>query len=277
MSAGLDVRPAADSDRGRRVLKWLLLLSLGAFVLLLALSLSLSPPGMRRVERLQLAGSAAGFVCELGAWEAPVRPCAGPGVAASVAVAASAPAATAAERAAPPAAAPDILRLRTHLLVDSVAFVPGYVGLLAFFVLQLGRSAGVRRAGLRHLLCVPAVLAGLWDIAENGLTARAADDYFSAVLADATVQDLTRASLDKWRLIGLAALVLAGVAWRAGFHAPRAAQLRWGAVWASLSAGLLGWGAQSAWAQAELLGAGMLSLTAALGLLSLWRWQHRPD
>jgi hypothetical protein len=106
------------------------------------------------------------------------------------------------------AALPSFGRLRCHLFVDSVFFVPAYVGLLLFFTLAFGPPVATH-PWLRQLLCVPAVAAGLFDIAENSMTGRAIDDLLQFTLADATVADVTLASRVKWVLIGVALAVLA--------------------------------------------------------------------
>jgi hypothetical protein len=103
-----------------------------------------------------------------------------------------------------------INRLRCHLFVDSMFFVPGYVGLLGLLTLSLARRAGMHNVWLCHLLCVPAVAAGLFDIAENGITIVAAEELLIRLLSDATVLDLRLASLTKWWLAA-AAFALVGL------------------------------------------------------------------
>ena len=102
-------------------------------------------------------------------------------------------------------------RLRGNLFVDSVLFVPGYVSLLVFFTLAFGPPLALHPTR-RQLLCVPAVAAGLFDIAENGMTGRALDDLVEFALVDSTAADVSLAARIKWVLLGLAFVVLA---WRA--------------------------------------------------------------
>lgn len=101
-------------------------------------------------------------------------------------------------------------RLRAHLLADSLLLVPAYVGSLVFLTLHHGPSPQ-RHPVWRQWLCVPAVLAGLFDIAENSMTGRALDELMRTSLTDATVADITLASQLKWTMLGIALLI---VAWR---------------------------------------------------------------
>src|SRR5262249_19205576 len=136
--------------------------------------------------------------------------------------------------------------LRCQLFVDSVGLVPGYVGLLLLLTLALARGARVDNAVVRHLLCAPAVAAGFFDIAENGMTGRALEDWQRAVLADATTQEVLHASLGKWGLIALAFAVIGVLALIAARHA---------------------WTARPRWLQA----AGALALVSALlGAAGTW-------
>lgn len=80
-------------------------------------------------------------------------------------------------------------RLRANLLADSLLLVPAYVALLVFFTLAYGPSPQ-RHPALRQWLCVPAVVAGLFDIAENSMTGRALDELMHSSLSDATVADI---------------------------------------------------------------------------------------
>jgi hypothetical protein len=121
-------------------------------------------------------------------------------------------------------------RLRGNLFVDSVLFVPGYVSLLVFFTLAFGPPL-LLHPTRRQLLCVPAVAAGLFDIAENGMTGRALDDLVEFALVDTTVADVSLAARIKWMLLGLALAVLA---WRA--LATAVADKPWRAVAAALCA-----------------------------------------
>lgn len=109
-------------------------------------------------------------------------------------------------------------RLRTQLMVDSVGLVPGYVGLLLYLMLALGRAARLQRGLWLHLACVPALAAGLFDIAENGMTGRAAQDLLQFVLADETVRDVRVASLVKWSCLATAFALLALLSLLAGLR-----------------------------------------------------------
>lgn len=109
---------------------------------------------------------------------------------------------------------PNTGRLSCQLLFDSLLLVPGYTGLLIFFTLGLAAKAGMRGV-LPHALCMPALSAALFDLAENGMTVRAADHFLSLVLADAAVQDVHDAALVKWWMLAIAACVLGVTAFAA--------------------------------------------------------------
>ena len=169
--------------------------------------------------------------------------------------------------------------LRCQLFFDSIGLVPAYVGLLLFFSLALGRAAGMHGTVLRHGLCAPAVAAGLFDIAENGMTGRALEDFLLVVLADATVRDVMTASLGKWALLALAFALLAALALaaaRRGRTSPggRPGWLVAAAALGGVAALLLALGTWRA--EAALLGWGMRAAVLALALLSAWRWRHGP-
>lgn len=169
-----------------------------------------------------------------------------------------------------PGGAPSFWRLRGTLFVDSVLFVPAYVSLLLFFTIgfmPVGDGDSMRR----QLIGVPAVSAGLFDIAENGMTGRALDDLIDFALVDATVADVSLAARVKWALLALA---LALLAWRVFVN--RAGDAPWRLVAAAASAAvalLFAYGA--ARSTAGVLEAGMLLLLPALGILS-WRALRRP-
>lgn len=243
--------PAPD-DRGRRVLG-----ALAAWALLSALLLIWLRVGGSDVLRLELAGNATAFAAELARWQEPGESLCGIGAKAAD-------------------SGPGYGTLRCQLMVDSIGLVPGYVGLLLLFSLALGRGAGVGGAVARHLLCVPAVAAGMFDIAENGMTGRALEDYLRIVLADATVRDVLNASLGKWALLALAFGLLA---WLALTTARRglALQPRWLFVAAALAlvAALLF--AAGVWQVAPaLLAWGMRAAILSLALLAVWRWRGGP-
>ena len=164
--------------------------------------------------------------------------------------------------------------LRCHLFVDSLGFVPGYVGLLTLFTLLMAPIAGLRRTLLVHALCVPAIAAGLFDIAENGMTILAAENLMDGLLVDATVQDVRLASLCKWSLVAAAFAVLAVLAWRAVATSRTAGVSAWAlriaAVGAALCAVILVTGLASA--LYSLLAPAMIPGAIALALLAGWRF-----
>ncbi len=169
-------------------------------------------------------------------------------------------------------------RLRCNLFFDSTLLVPAYMALFVFFTLSLSPPPlRLRQRVLRQLLCVPAVAAGLFDIAENGMTGRALDDLTQFVLADATVADVLAASQAKWLLLALGLLILALLAWRGRAGAGTAAR-RWllAAMLASAAAAvLLVLGALNL--HSGLLSAGSATMGLALVLLALWRLKHGPQ
>lgn len=174
-----------------------------------------------------------------------------------------------------PLAAPNLGRLTCHLLVDSALLVPGYVGLLVFFTLALGGRLGLRGA-LPHLLCLPAVAAGLADLAENGMTQRALEQLQYFVLADAAVADVRQASLLKWGLLAVATVQIGVLAlsnaWRSSLAVDRPARL--------LPGGLLMMAAGLTWAGALGFkwypGLPLGILLMAGGLFALLLWQLWP-
>lgn len=169
-----------------------------------------------------------------------------------------------------PGGAPSFWRLRGNLFIDSVLFVPAYVSLLLFFTIgfmPVGDGDSMRR----QLIGVPAVSAGLFDIAENGMTGRALDDLIDFALVDATVADVSLAARIKWALLALALVLLA---WRVFVN--RAGDAPWRLAAAALSAlAALAFAYGAARASAGVLGAGMLLLLPTLALLS-WRALRRP-
>lgn len=219
----------AIGSRQRRVLRWILML---AGVALLAVSLT-QPWGVSALP-LELAHTAARFrQLLLDGWSAGE----------------------------PAASITGFPRLRANLLADSLLLVPAYVALLVLCTLVYGPSPQ-RHPSLRQLLCVPAVVAGLFDIAENSMTGRALDELMRASLTDATVADITLASELKWTMLGVALLVVAWrcrVAVRAPWHAVAAAACALGGV--AMAAG-----AWSALLPAIHVGVG--AMLVGLGLLA---------
>jgi len=162
-------------------------------------------------------------------------------------------------------ALPSFGSLRCNLFVDSVGFVPAYVALLLFFTLAFGPPVATH-PWLRQLLCVPAVAAGLFDVAENSMTGRALDDLIQFALVDATVADVTMASRVKWLLLSLAFAMLA---WRVAVDATD--DKPWNAVAAAAcGVAVLALGAGGALVSHEAIGTGMAAALTGVGVLA-WR------
>lgn len=165
---------------------------------------------------------------------------------------------------------PSFGRLRCNLFVDSVLLVPAYVALLVALMLALGPPLA-RHPWRRQLLCVPAVAAGLFDVAENSMTGRALDDLLLFALHDQTVADITLASRIKWLLL---ALTLGLLAWRC--RAALTADRGWAAAAAVLlAAAALALAAGGAMLAPDPLRAGLGLLAGAIALLA-WRLLRRP-
>lgn len=109
--------------------------------------------------------------------------------------------------------APDnysILPLRIQLFIDSLVLEPAYGGLLLLYMFALRRLARGPIGGwdwVLQLACL--VLAGgiMFDLAENGMTIRAAEDGLRELLAQATVEDVHWATQLKWAFLGAAMLI----------------------------------------------------------------------
>jgi hypothetical protein len=169
--------------------------------------------------------------------------------------------------------------LKCHLLLDSVLFVPAYAGLLIYFTMALSRIGPGRRDIVAHLACVPAVAAGLFDIAENGMAVLAAVDFMDGFLTDVTVADVRVASLAKWSLVALAFAVLLAMtlgAVDAVRKAGGAIRLLYVAAAAAALCALIV-GAGVAWSKYMLLAPGMLPGIITLALLSWWRFMRFPE
>ena len=244
--------PPRLADHGRLVLAALVVWGIVSAALLQWLNVDGS-----NILRLEIAPGAKAFVEELQQWQESREALCGVGASAQ------------------PGGA-GYGTLRCQLFVDSIGLVPAYVGLLLFFTLGLSRGAGIANVPLRHLMCAPAVAAGLFDIAENGMTGRAVEDYVHIVLADATVLDVTHASLTKWTLLAIAFALVAALA-LATARRGQAAGLRWmlaGATLAFVAALLFAAGVIS---QApSLFAPGMGLAIGGLALLAYWRWRGGP-
>lgn len=170
---------------------------------------------------------------------------------------------------------PNTGRLSCHLLFDSLLLIPGYIGLLIFFTLGLTAHAGLRGV-LPHAFCMPALAAALFDLAENGMTVRAADHFLFLVLADAAVQDVHDAARVKWWMLAIAAGVLGIVALVAARNVPVARPLLIvGGALMLITA--VAWGAGLSLIQPPSLTVGVVLFAAALMLLALWRLRQPRD
>ena len=179
-----------------------------------------------------------------------------------------------------PAELPDFPRLRAHLIVDSLLLVPGYAGLLVFFTLGLANRIGWG-GPWPHALALPAVAAGLFDIVENGLTARAAEHLVSFGLSDAAVLDVRAASLLKWWLVALTCVLVGAMATGLARRRDATDGRRWllagGLLLLACGLGLaLGctWGTH--WAGRPFPDAGALLLVPGLASLVVWRLRPAP-
>lgn len=101
--------------------------------------------------------------------------------------------------------------LRIQLFIDSLVLEPAYGGLLLLFMLALRRLARgpVERwdwaLQFASLLLATGVML---DLAENGMVIRAAEDGLRGLLAQATVDDVHRATRLKWAFLGAAMLMV---------------------------------------------------------------------
>jgi hypothetical protein len=124
-----------------------------------------------------------------------------------------------------------------------------------------------------HALSALPVLAAVFDVAENGMLVRAAEDALAGLLADATVADLRDASRLKWSCVALASAlssVLSIAVWR---RAPALSQR-----WTLLVAAGLGFAALllllpgAPWQRPALLLPGTLAVGALLLLTARHAW-----
>jgi hypothetical protein len=161
-------------------------------------------------------------------------------------------------------------KLRCNLLVDSVALVPGYVGLLLVFTLAF--AAPGMPARRRAAWCVPALAAGLLDLAENGLTVRALDAYTRLAMSETTVAEVRLASQSKWLAIALALAVLGHLAWHAAADHGQGWR-RTAAVLCLLGAAALPVGV---WLWRPGIAVGMLAMVLSFALLAWRLWRPPP-
>jgi hypothetical protein len=165
---------------------------------------------------------------------------------------------------------PNTGRLSCQLLFDSLLLVPGYTGLLVFFTLGFAVRAGLGGA-LPHALCMPALAAGLFDLAENGMTVRAADHLLTLVLADAAVLDVHDAAVVKWWLLAIAAGVVGVAALAAALRAAPAGRALLVGGAALMLAAAVAWGAGLSLAVPPRPQIGMALVAAGLLVLVVWR------
>jgi hypothetical protein len=158
-------------------------------------------------------------------------------------------------------------KLQCNLLVDGVALVPGYVGLLLVFTLTLAAPGAPARR--RAAWGAAALVAGLLDLAENGLMAHALDAYTHARLSDASIAVMRHASQAKWLALAAALAALGHVAW----HAPAAA--RGASRRAAALACLLGAAALPAgvWLWRPGIAVGMAAMVLAFALFAWGQWR----
>lgn len=98
--------------------------------------------------------------------------------------------------------------LRTSMLVDSLVLEPAYGGLLVLFLMAF-RSATRRETPEDwdvplHAVCLLLAAGVMFDLAENGMAVRAAEDGLHHLLAQSTVDDVHLATRLKWSGIGAA-------------------------------------------------------------------------
>ncbi len=164
---------------------------------------------------------------------------------------------------------PSLGKLRCNLALDSLALVPGYVGLLALFTVGfLARGTSLRRI---LAWCLPAMAAGTADLLENGLTLQALAALESAGLNDSLIAGVRGASQAKWLLLALALAALGHLAW----HTPAAGGLprRLAAALSAAAALALPLGA---WWWLGAIGLGMAAMVLALALLAWRAWRLAP-
>jgi hypothetical protein len=260
------IPPLPTPEQARRLRTVLATLVLLALASVLLVGFVLVPHGRADIVRLELAGSGPEFKAALLAdWQQEARDPAHPDDPDKT----LAPLCDLGLPHAPGSArSASFGLLRCNLFVDSLGLVPAYVGLLVYFT--LGFAPLTWGTVWRHLCCGAALAAGLFDIAENGMTARALDDLIHFVLADATVADVRHASQAKWLLLALACAVLGHLLFWHGAAAgdrawPRLAALLFAAATPLLVAGTWGW--------RPGIGSGMLAMVAALALLTWRQWR----
>lgn len=237
--------------------RWLAGLVLLAALAELLLILALRPHGGANIVQLELAPSAAAFVAIVqrdwtqAAAAAGSEPWCGLGL----------------PHTAQAMAHPSLGKLRCNLALDSLALVPGYVGLLLIFTLGFVPQGGHPLRGAAW--CAPACAAGLADLLENGLTLQALAILDQPGLTDALVAGVRHASQAKWALLALALAALGHLAWHA-----RTPDWLFRRVAAALSAAAALALPLGAWWMQGAIGLGMAAMVLAFALLA---WRAAPQ
>jgi hypothetical protein len=254
--------PLPSPNQAHRLRVLLVVLATMAVAAALLLRFAFMPNDNADIVRLELAGSGAEFKSTLmGDWQQEAKDPADPSKTLNPLCGQGLP------QAPGNAVVPHFGKLRCNLFVDSLVLVPGYAGLLVYFTLSfLPLAWGTVR---RHLHCSAALAAGLFDIAENGMTARALDDLIHFALSDATVADVRHASQAKWLFLALACALLGHLLFRYGAAAGDRAWRRRAALLVAAAAPLLVAGAYI-WRTG--IGLGMLAMIVALALLTWRQW-----
>lgn len=255
---------AAFKPVSHRLLLALMLLAVLAELLLIV---GLRPHGGANIVKLELAPSAAAFIETVqrdwtqDASAAPSEPLCGMGL----------PHAPHAMPHATPHATPhaSLGKLHCNLTLDSLALVPGYVGLLLVFTLGFLR----RGASLPRTLawCLPAIAAGAADLLENGLTLQALAAMGQANLSETLVAAVRNASRAKWLLLALALAVLGHLAW----HTPAPGALQRRSAAALCAAGALALPLGALW-WPSAIGLGMAAMAVGLAVLGWRAWRLVP-
>jgi len=126
------------------------------------------------------------------------------------------------------------------------------------------------------------VSAAIFDIAENGMTVRAAEDALERLLADPTVADVHLATTLKWSFIALASAALGAIVLRARYadltsaRAIRVLMLS-GVLACGLTTLLLISGQFTALEKLTRLGALSFALELALIGTGLWKLSNSDD
>lgn len=231
--------------------RWLAMLLLMAALAEILLIIALRPHGGANIVQLELAPSAAAFVATVQRdWTQAGAPAGGdPWCGLGLPHTAQA------------TAHASLGKLRCNLALDSLALVPGYVGLLMIFTLGLLPQGG--QVLLSAAWCAPACAAGLADLLENGLTLRALALLGQPDLTDALVAGVRHASQAKWALLALALAALGHLAWHA--RMPDRLLRRIAAALSAAAALALPLGA---WWWQSAIGLGMAAMVLALALLA---------